>query len=88
MPGRAWPSITRGAHGALAFAGGEHLRSPRSRSMPIDTTGAGDVFRGAFAWAVLGAGVGARRALALAAPRPGSHAAAPARRARCRRPRK
>jgi sugar/nucleoside kinase (ribokinase family) len=58
--------ITRGARGALAFAGGEHFAQPALSVDAVDTTGAGDVFRGAFAWAVL-RGSGARRALALAA---------------------
>jgi sugar/nucleoside kinase (ribokinase family) len=58
--------ITCGARGAFGFAHGQHLAQPAIGVDALDTTGAGDVFRGAFAWAVLG-GASARRALALAA---------------------
>jgi sugar/nucleoside kinase (ribokinase family) len=58
--------VTRGARGALACCGGENLEQPAFAVDAIDTTGAGDVFRGAFVWALL-RGASAQRALALAA---------------------
>ena len=45
--------VTLGAAGALARCGEEFIESPAYRVEAIDTTGAGDVFRGAFVWAVL-----------------------------------
>jgi sugar/nucleoside kinase (ribokinase family) len=58
--------VTRGARGALACCGGEILEQPAFAVDAVDTTGAGDVFRGAFVWALL-RGASAPRALALAA---------------------
>ena len=58
--------VTRGERGALAVCDGEVFAQPAMRVHAVDTTGAGDVFRGAFAWALL-SGASARRALALAA---------------------
>lgn len=58
--------VTRGARGALACCGGKTWVQPAFRVDAVDTTGAGDVFRGAFVWALLG-GASAPRALALAA---------------------
>jgi sulfofructose kinase len=42
-----------GAHGALAYTGGRFHYSPAFIVNCIDTTGAGDVFHGAFCYAVL-----------------------------------
>jgi sulfofructose kinase len=57
--------ITRGARGSLAWVGGRVVETP-ARSVDVrDTTGAGDVFRGAFAWALL-VGHAPERILALA----------------------
>jgi sugar/nucleoside kinase (ribokinase family) len=46
-------AMTLGAHGALARAEGRFLYSPAFVVDCIDTTGAGDVFHGAFCYAVL-----------------------------------
>jgi sugar/nucleoside kinase (ribokinase family) len=45
--------MTLGAHGALAYAEGRFHYSPAFVVNCIDTTGAGDVFHGAFCYAVL-----------------------------------
>ena len=45
--------MTLGAHGALARADGEFLYSPAFVVNCVDTTGAGDVFHGAFCYALL-----------------------------------
>jgi sugar/nucleoside kinase (ribokinase family) len=54
--------LTRGARGALARWGDRVLEVPALRIDALDTTGAGDVFRGSFAVALL-AGCGARDVL-------------------------
>ncbi|HYW48436.1 MAG TPA: PfkB family carbohydrate kinase [Bryobacteraceae bacterium] len=46
-------AMTLGAHGALARAGGVYHYSPAFVVNCVDTTGAGDVFHGAFCYAVL-----------------------------------
>ncbi|MCU1263672.1 MAG: PfkB domain protein [Bryobacterales bacterium] len=46
-------AMTLGAHGALALYAGEYVYSPAFVVNCIDTTGAGDVFHGAFCYAVL-----------------------------------
>jgi sugar/nucleoside kinase (ribokinase family) len=46
-------AMTLGAHGALAWADGRFYYSPAFVVNCIDTTGAGDVFHGAFCYAVL-----------------------------------
>ena len=46
-------AMTVGAHGALARMGGKFIYSPAFVVNCIDTTGAGDVFHGAFCYAVL-----------------------------------
>jgi len=46
-------AMTLGAHGALARAGGRFIYSPAFVVNCVDTTGAGDVFHGAFCYAVL-----------------------------------
>lgn len=45
--------MTLGAHGALVRAGGKFIYSPAFVVDCVDTTGAGDVFHGAFCYAVL-----------------------------------
>ena len=45
--------MTLGAHGALALAEGRFIYSPAFVVNCVDTTGAGDVFHGAFCYAVL-----------------------------------
>jgi sugar/nucleoside kinase (ribokinase family) len=57
--------MTRGERGALALHGGRVLELPALKIEAVDTTGAGDVFRGALAVAALG-GRGARESLAFA----------------------
>jgi sulfofructose kinase len=46
-------AMTLGAHGALAYTQGRYHYSPAFMVNCIDTTGAGDVFHGAFCYAVL-----------------------------------
>jgi sulfofructose kinase len=46
-------AMTLGAHGALARENGEFFYSPAFVVNCVDTTGAGDVFHGAFCYAVL-----------------------------------
>jgi sulfofructose kinase len=46
-------AMTLGAHGALARAQGQYFYSPGYVVDCVDTTGAGDVFHGAFCYAVL-----------------------------------
>jgi sugar/nucleoside kinase (ribokinase family) len=46
-------AMTLGAHGALARAEGRFVYSPAFVVNCVDTTGAGDVFHGAFCYAVL-----------------------------------
>jgi sulfofructose kinase len=46
-------AMTLGAHGALARAGGRFVYSPAFVVNCVDTTGAGDVFHGAFCYSVL-----------------------------------
>jgi sulfofructose kinase len=46
-------AMTLGAHGALARAEGRFVYSPAFVVNCLDTTGAGDVFHGAFCYAVL-----------------------------------
>jgi len=46
-------AMTLGAHGALAFTEGRFHYSPAFAVNCIDTTGAGDVFHGAFCYSVL-----------------------------------
>jgi len=46
-------SMTLGAHGALARTGGHYFYAPGYVVDCVDTTGAGDVFHGAFCYAVL-----------------------------------
>jgi sulfofructose kinase len=45
--------MTLGAHGALALAEGRYVYSPAFVVNCVDTTGAGDVFHGAFCYAIL-----------------------------------
>jgi sulfofructose kinase len=60
------PVITQGAQGALALLNGKIARIPSPRVRVLDTTGAGDVFHGAFA-AGLVAGRDVHDALRIAA---------------------
>ena len=46
-------TVTRGAGGSLTWAGGELLDVPAYRVPVVDTTGAGDVFHGAYLYALL-----------------------------------
>jgi sulfofructose kinase len=46
-------AMTLGAHGALALTKGRYVYSPAFVVNCVDTTGAGDVFHGAFCYAVL-----------------------------------
>jgi sulfofructose kinase len=46
-------TMTLGAEGALARVGGEFIQVPGYRVNCVDTTGAGDVFHGAFCYSVL-----------------------------------
>ncbi|MAE97325.1 MAG: ribokinase [Deltaproteobacteria bacterium] len=51
--GASFPVITRGVQGALAWHEGRMLEAPAFAVPVRDTTGAGDVFHGAFAWGLL-----------------------------------
>lgn len=51
--GARLPVVTLGARGAVAWWEGEPLASPAFGVDVVDTTGAGDVFHGAFAWGLL-----------------------------------
>jgi sulfofructose kinase len=55
-------AMTLGAHGALARENGEFIYAPEYVVNTVDTTGAGDVFHGAFCYAVL-EGMAMREAL-------------------------
>ncbi len=57
--------VTLGADGALARDGRSEIESAGFRVTPRDTTGAGDVFHAAFAWALL-RGLDAERMLRMA----------------------
>lgn len=57
-------AMTLGAHGALALADGKYTYSPAFVVNCVDTTGAGDVFHGAFCYALL-QGMSLRDALDL-----------------------
>lgn len=46
-------AMTLGAHGALALENGRFIYSPAFVVNTVDTTGAGDVFHGAFCYAFL-----------------------------------
>jgi len=46
-------AMTLGAHGSLALEDGKFVYSPAFVVNCVDTTGAGDVFHGAFCYAVL-----------------------------------
>ncbi len=54
--------VTLGSEGALAASAEREFASPAFAIAPVDTTGAGDAFHGAFAWALL-RGHSAARAL-------------------------
>ena len=51
--GMKMAAMTLGAHGSLALIDGEFVYSPAYVVNCVDTTGAGDVFHGAFCYAVL-----------------------------------
>jgi sugar/nucleoside kinase (ribokinase family) len=57
--------VTIGSQGALARLGEREIESPAFRVEARDTTGAGDVFHAAFAWALL-EGLAPERVLAAA----------------------
>ena len=63
--GARLPVVTLGAAGAMAQLGGRVLMSPAFAVEAVDTTGAGDVFHGAFAWGLL-QGFGAEELLHVA----------------------
>jgi len=57
-------AMTLGAHGALAYENGKFVYSPAFVVNCLDTTGAGDIFHGAFCYAIL-QGLDLRTALDL-----------------------
>jgi sugar/nucleoside kinase (ribokinase family) len=63
--GARLPVVTLGPRGALGAWQGRVLASPAFRVDAVDTTGAGDVFHGAFAWGLL-RGLGAGELLRIA----------------------
>jgi sugar/nucleoside kinase (ribokinase family) len=44
--------MTKGKHGAEIFFNGEHVSIPAYDTVAIDTTGAGDMFAGAFLFGI------------------------------------
>ncbi len=52
-PHHAMLCVTLGARGALLLAAGEIIQEPGIAVKTVDTTGAGDIFRGAFIYALL-----------------------------------
>jgi len=75
--------VTLGERGAIARVDGRTLRCPAPRVAALDTTGAGDVFRGGFVWELLRGGSAesvlraACAAAALACRQLGAQAALP-----------
>jgi sugar/nucleoside kinase (ribokinase family) len=57
--------VTLGAEGSLALMDGKEIRSPAIRVDAIDTTGAGDAFRGGFVSSWLAAGADAEVSVLL-----------------------
>ena len=57
--GAALVCVTLGAEGSLAWCGGREVRTPPFPVDCVDSTGAGDAFRGAFAAACLASPEGA-----------------------------
>jgi sugar/nucleoside kinase (ribokinase family) len=53
LQGARLPVVTLGPRGSLALHAGRVLASPAPPVAVVDSTGAGDVFRGAFAWGLL-----------------------------------
>jgi sugar/nucleoside kinase (ribokinase family) len=51
-------TVTLGAAGSLTWCGGREIRTPPLSVDCVDSTGAGDAFRGGFAAACLGAPLG------------------------------
>jgi len=66
VPARRLVAVTRGARGTLACEGGPVYEVPAEPVEVVDTTGAGDVFHGAFLVGIL-EGLSSPRALAFAA---------------------
>jgi sugar/nucleoside kinase (ribokinase family) len=52
-PHHAMLCVTLGARGALLLAAGDVIHEPGIAVKTVDTTGAGDIFRGAFIYALL-----------------------------------
>ena len=63
-------AVTLGEEGSLALVGGREIRSPGFGVKVVDTTGAGDAFRGGFvaAWLEAGAAAEADELLRFANP--------------------
>lgn len=57
--------VTLGAEGSLAWCGGQEIRTPAFRLDCVDSTGAGDAFRGGFAAACLRAVAAAAAAVSV-----------------------
>ena len=51
-----WAVVTLGTRGSLGYDGADFVQAPAYRVPVIDTTGAGDVYHGAFLYAFLNEG--------------------------------